>query len=206
MNQEIAKSTEQAILEVATKLFVEKGFASTSTTEIAKEVGCNQAAVHYYYRTKDKLFGAIFEKKFKFFISKFLKVSDEDIPFEEKLVKKIETHFELLQKNPKIPLFLVNEVITNPKRLESMKETLGALPQMVIGKFQKELDVEIEKGTIRNMSAFDLLFTIISLNVSLFLIGPLFKVISNLSDKEFEKLIESRKQEHIHIILSSIRP
>ena len=42
------QSLEQTILEVAERLFLEKGFALTSTTEIAKEVGCNQALVHYY--------------------------------------------------------------------------------------------------------------------------------------------------------------
>ena len=54
-----------SISKAAEKLFLEKGFASTSTTEIAKEAGCNQALVHYYYRKKDLLFTAIFEKKMK---------------------------------------------------------------------------------------------------------------------------------------------
>jgi len=59
---------EQLIVETAERLFLEKGFAMTSTTEIAKEIGCNQALVHYYFRTKAKLFEAIFEKKIKLFI------------------------------------------------------------------------------------------------------------------------------------------
>ncbi|MBP6661652.1 MAG: helix-turn-helix transcriptional regulator, partial [Paludibacter sp.] len=45
-------SLEESILETAERLFLEKGFALTSTTEIAKAVGCNQALVHYYFRTK----------------------------------------------------------------------------------------------------------------------------------------------------------
>jgi AcrR family transcriptional regulator len=60
-------SMEQSILDAAEKLFLEKGFAATSTTQIAKEVGCNQALVHYYFRTKDNLFNRIFEKKFSDF-------------------------------------------------------------------------------------------------------------------------------------------
>ena len=51
---------EIQILETAEKLFLEKGFASTSTTEIAREVGCNQALVHYYFRTKENLFNTIY--------------------------------------------------------------------------------------------------------------------------------------------------
>ena len=52
---------ERAILESATELFLRKGFNATSTTEIARNAGCNQALVHYYYRTKERLFEAIFE-------------------------------------------------------------------------------------------------------------------------------------------------
>ena len=61
------QSMESIILETAERLFLEKGFAMTSTTEIAKEVGCNQALVHYYYRTKENLFNVIFEQKFNGF-------------------------------------------------------------------------------------------------------------------------------------------
>ena len=64
MENNIELSTEQLILKVAERLFLEKGFAMTSTTEIAKEVGCNQALIHYYFRTKDNLFNVIFENKF----------------------------------------------------------------------------------------------------------------------------------------------
>ena len=67
MDIKTEQSLEQTILEVAERLFLEKGFAMTSTTEIAKEVGCNQALVHYYFRTKDNLFNVIFEQKFKDF-------------------------------------------------------------------------------------------------------------------------------------------
>ena len=55
------KNMEKAILEAAETLFLEKGFDATSTTQIAKAVGCNQALIHYYFRTKENLFDTIFE-------------------------------------------------------------------------------------------------------------------------------------------------
>ncbi len=119
---------EEAILNAAKKLFLEKGFRGTSTTEIAKEVGCNQALVHYYFRTKDRLFEAIFNKKIKFFIEALLKVDSEDLPYEEKLAKKIESHFEAIREDPRLPLFFFNELSTNPTRIHEMRERLGELP------------------------------------------------------------------------------
>ena len=118
-------NTEQLIIETAERLFLEKGFAMTTTTEIAKEVGCNQALVHYYYRTKDKLFDAIFEKKIKMFISTLLQIGDDNIPFEEKLKRKIEAHFDMIKANPKIPFLFFNELTTNPKRIDNLKDKIS---------------------------------------------------------------------------------
>jgi len=200
------KNMEDAILQAATKLFLEKGFASTSTTEIAKEAGCNQALVHYYYRTKDRLFDAIFEKKMKYFMTSLLHISSKDIPFEEKLSKKIETHFDAISEDPKFPILFFHELNTNSKRLETLRTMLGELPQTVVSQFQNELQAEIDKGNVRQMSIFDLLITIISLNIIVFIGEPIFKMMTKISDEEYLNLIERRKKENVHIILKSLKP
>ena len=68
---------EQAILRAAERLFLDKGFALTSTTEIAREAGCNQALVHYYFRTKENLFEKIFEQKIRMLISNIFSIDRE---------------------------------------------------------------------------------------------------------------------------------
>lgn len=201
-----AVGTEKAIIEAATRLFLEKGFASTSTTEIAKEAGCNQAMVHYYFRTKDRLFEAVFADKFQGFVSSIMDISQGDLPFEEKLTLKIGAHFDMLMENPKLPLLFAYELNTNPKRLEAIKEKLGDLPAMVFANFQAELDREIEEGKIRKMKVIDLLFNIISLNIALFIIGPVLKEFSGISDEYYEGFIKHRKKENVNTVLRSLRP
>ncbi len=200
------QNMEQAILESATKLFLEKGFKATSTTEIAKEAGCNQALVHYYYRTKDRLFEAIFEKKMKFFVGSLIQINREELPFIEKLTKRIESHFDAVLEDPKIPLFLFNEINSNPARLEQLRAKLGELPQEVFLQMKSELDEEIALGNIRSITIFDLMLTIVSLNIMVFIAEPMFKTISGISNEEFIKLRERRKKENVHIILSSLKP
>ena len=51
---------ERKILEVAQETFIEKGYVETSMSEIAARVGINRPALHYYFRTKDKMFQAVF--------------------------------------------------------------------------------------------------------------------------------------------------
>ena len=199
-------TTEQAILETAENLFLEKGFAMTSTTEISRIVGCNQALVHYYFRTKDRLFDTVFEKNANLFISAFLQKMDENISFEEKVRKKTETYYDMLKANPKLPFLFFNELNTNPRRLNLLKEKIGDLPKSFFSQLESELRVEIEKGTIRPMTAIDLMLTILSLNLVLFLASPVLKVITGITETEFQNLIENRKRENVTVILKSLRP
>jgi AcrR family transcriptional regulator len=199
-------TTEQAILEAAEQLFLDKGFAMTSTTEIARTVGCNQALVHYYFRTKERLFEAIFEAKLRLFASTFLQIGGENIPFEEKLRRKVEAHFDILRANRRLPFLLFNEFTTNPQRLVSLKEKLVAAPRAVFQQLDTELKAEIRKGTVRPMEVIDLVLTLVSLNVILFVASPILKTLLNVSDKEFERIVDRRKQENVKIILNSLRP
>lgn len=200
------KDMEKTILETATRLFLEKGYASTSTTEIAKEAGCNQALVHYYFRTKERLFEAVFAEKFQNFATNILEINQGNYSFEEKLKMKIESHFDMLMANPKLPLLIAYEMNTNPSRQQSMKQKLGELPAIVFANFQSEIDVEIAKGTIRQISVTDLIFNILALNISVFLIGPIMKSFIGLSDEEFENMINHRKTENVNTIIKSLRP
>ncbi len=197
---------EQTILETATELFLRKGFKATSTTEIAKEAGCNQALVHYYYRTKDRLFEAIFQQKVKYFIGALLDIGKAELPFLEKLEKKVISHFEAIESNPRLPLFFLNELSANPDRIETIKQAVGNLPQQAVDQLEAELNSEIEKGIIRPISVGDLLMTIVSLNIMAFMGAPMFKVMTGISDKEYQKFLKQRKMENVRLVLKSLEP
>ena len=199
-------TTEQLILEIAENLFLEKGFALTSTIEIARIAGCNQALVHYYFRTKEQLFNEIFGKFANLFVSVFLEKMDDTLSFEENVRKKAEAHYDILKANPKLPFLFFNELNTNPERLMVFKEKTGELPATLLGQMDLALKGEIEKGTIRPMTASDLVLTIFSLNLGLFLAAPVLKVFAGVSETEFQSYVENRKRENVTIILKSLRP
>jgi TetR/AcrR family transcriptional regulator len=198
---------EEAILEVAEKLFLEKGFALTSTTEIAKEVGCNQALVHYYFRTKDNLFNVIFEQKFKtFFQGVFEMKTMGNLSFQDKLRHIIETHFDLLRKNPKMPALILNELSRRPDQLEVLREKLHTLPEQLFAELEKDLKVEIEQGNIRDISLMDILVSMLSLNIALFIIMPVAEKMLQINEIQKEFMITHRRSENVEFILKSLRP
>ncbi len=199
------KNMEYQILEAAEKLFLEQGFAKTTTGQIAKLAGCNQALVHYYYRTKDNLFEKIFEEKVKLLVTNILNVDTTATTLEEKVKKMISMHFDFLKQNPRLFPFIINEILSNPARLQSLVSKLQQYPQAVLAKLEADLNREIEKGTIRPISVVDLILTAGSLNVVPFVIMPVIQQVSNLSEKDVLEILEHRKQEVIETVLSRLR-
>lgn len=207
MDINIEKSMEEAILETAERLFLENGYASTSTTQIAKEVGCNQALVHYYFRTKENLFNTIFEKKFKAFFQQIFDMNHlENLSFLDKLKKIIETHFDLISQNPQIPQLIISELPRQPEQIKSLKEKLYSYPESLFAQLGEELQVEIAAGRVRNVDLTDIIITIVSLNAALFTFLPIVASIVELDENERKSILAHRKIEHVNIVMSYLRP
>ncbi|ADQ80849.1 transcriptional regulator, TetR family [Paludibacter propionicigenes WB4] len=201
------QSMEQTILEVAERLFLEKGFALTSTTEIAKEAGCNQALVHYYFRTKDNLFNTIFEQKFRMlFEHLYASQSLEDIPFSEKVRHAVESHFDMLTKNPKLPLLVATELSRLPENLQNLRNKLRTVPFELYTKLNNELQKEIAAGRARNIELMDIIITMVTLNAGLFMMLPIASCIMQLDDEQVKALLAHRRNENVQVILNYIKP
>ena len=71
---------------------------------------------------------------------------------------------------------------------------------------EAELNSEIEKGIIRPISVGDLLMTIVSLNIMAFMGAPMFKVMTGISDKQYQKFLKQRKMENVRLVLKSLEP
>lgn len=199
-------TTENKILMAAEKLFYERGYAMTHTTDIAREAGCNQALVHYYFRSKERLFDLFFENKVKLFISVFLSVGNDEKRFQDKIKRKIEAHFDILRDNPRLPFLLFNEISTNTKRLENIRKNLGDIPTTLLSNLDAELDELDKKGEIQKIAAVDLMMSVISLNAIMFIADPIVRIMTNSNDKEFTQLLDRRREENVRTILARLRP
>ena len=57
----LANNTRERILETATDLFAEKGYAGTYVREIVEKAGVSKPALYYYFQSKEGLFYAILD-------------------------------------------------------------------------------------------------------------------------------------------------
>ena len=105
-----------------------------------------------------------------------------------------------------MPFLFFNELNTNADRLRLLRDKIGEMPKSLILQMESELRIEIEKGTVRPTTALDLMLTILSLNLMLFLSSPVLKVITGMSEPEYQILLENRRRENVTVILKSLRP
>ena len=168
------QNIEKRILWVAERLFLEKGFSDTSTTEIAKTVGCNQALIHYYFRTKEKLFWDVFAPKMEQVVEYLDAPLDESIDFMDRIVNIIDFYFGILELDERLAPFIVNELIMNPGRWDKFRDRFlrSESRSMAFVRFERMVEDEIRAGHIRPTKAIDLLLDIMSLTISAFIVAP----------------------------------
>lgn len=190
---------EEQILTAAEKLFLEHGFAKTSTARIAQEAGCNTALIHYYYRTKSKLFEKIFQQKTRQLVDNIATIPLTELTFEHKIERIVATHFDFICNNPRLPFLLLNEISTNAESMAMLKQEFAQAASSIIDMVQQELDAHLGPS---KMSALDLMLNIVSLNVMSALMQP---IVNNLPLIEIEQFTAQRRKNIIETIIKSLR-
>ena len=138
--------TEEKIIASAEKLFYQKGKSGTSMQDIADDAGINRTLLNYYYRSKDQLFEAVFRKALGSFVPSLAAMLRSDISFEEYVPVLIETVIDTLIENPQIPIFVLQELSSNPERMPQIIKEMGIDPSIAIEKMTKEGQVPRAMG------------------------------------------------------------
>lgn len=196
---------EEQILLVAKELFMQYGYEGVSTTQVAKAVGCNQALVHYYYRTKQNLFKIICQQEIQKMLKILADIPQEDISFENFIEKIIEAQIGFLKNNPDAPFFIIGELRHNSEVLKMMRELFSEFGKEIVGKIRMFVQMKQSKGELKDISIEDLLIDIVSLDVMSFVGQVLFTQILEMDSQTQEVFLERRKTHIKKLILSSIK-
>lgn len=196
---------EEQILLVAKELFMQNGYEGVSTTQVAKAVGCNQALVHYYYRTKQNLFKIICQQEIQKMLKILADIPQEDISFENFIEKIIEAQIGFLKNNPDAPFFIIGELRHNSEVLKMMRELFSEFGKEIVGKIRMFVEMKQSKGELNDVSVEDLLIDIASLDVMSFVGQVLFTQILEMDSQTQEAFLERRKTHIKKLILSSIK-
>jgi TetR/AcrR family transcriptional regulator len=196
------KLTEEKIFEAATEVFLEKGMDGARMQDIANQAGINKALLHYYYRTKEKLFSAVFEMIARKIFKKFAPVLDVNLTLEEKIRFFFKEHISFLQKNPRLPGFLLNEVNRNPERIKKVIASIDF--NNLWEELYKQHKDEFNRYNITQSNLPQLMITMAGISVFPFAARGILEGILGKVNIDFKDFIEERKEFAAEFVIKAI--
>ncbi len=197
------QNTELSILDAAKKIFKQKGLDGATVQDIADEAGTTKSMVNYYFRSKEKLFGAVFQHEFKTFFESLASFINSKLPLYDKIVNIVEIDTNKMSEFPELPVFIVNEVNRNPAIVFSVIETMPV--ENMLAALTNQINAEARKGIVKKIKAEDLLLNIQALTMFPFLSKPLLTKVFKLSEKEYQQKLKERKKQVVDIIWNYIK-
>lgn len=195
------QDAEALILQSAREVFVHKGYDGARMQEIADKAGINKALLHYYFRSKEKLFDKIFLEAFKSFWPSIQNELQKGNGTVKSLIKAaVNAYTDLLMKMPFLPAFVIGEINRSPERMEDLLLASGINPRFVLEIIEKGID----RGEVIPVDPRSLLINIVGLSLFPFISRPLLSRMFFESDAEYLDFLEHRRTDLCEFICRSV--
>lgn len=196
-------TTEENILNAARKVFIRKGFEGARMQEIANEAGINKALLHYYFRTKERLFEQIFSEAFNQIRPAFLAALQPETDIKKFVKTFVASYFTLLNQMPYLPNFVIGELNRDPQRLVKL---LGK-QQIPVEAIRAMIQREIDNNNMHYIDPRHFMVHTISLIVFPFVARPIITALFlDHNPDAYQQFINARQEEVTTFILRSIEP
>jgi TetR/AcrR family transcriptional regulator len=192
-------SAEVRILRAAREEFVERGLRGARMQAIADRAKVNKALLHYYFRTKERLYEAVLENILHTIGSALrsqLPTSDDKVDDIRALLRQIITvYITTFRLNPDFPRFMIREFADGgahlPKIVNSFIAGFGDIPQRIYSLLQKEG----AEGRMRPIVPFHIALNIVGMCVFTFIARPVLAIVdehTSLNIKFDDKFFSDR--------------
>jgi len=135
----IKTDTEQKIIQAAHEVFIEKGMEGARMQEIADRAGINKALLNYYFRSKEKLFDAVFESTVASIIPQFASMLNMVESPQEIMFSFFNFYNTIFRENPYMPQFFFHEIWQHPEKLEGIIKSQNINPEELIRKMSESM-------------------------------------------------------------------
>ena len=205
--------TEQRILDAAHAVFVRKGSAGARMQDIAAEADVNQALLHYYFRSKERLAEAVFRRAAANLLPRVMEImSSPALPLEDKVEQVVALELDQLSRAPYLPGYIISELTHQPERAAQLLSSLtgGLTPDVVRPKMfpvvRDQIEAQVKAGTMRAIPPDQFMVSLLSLCIFPFAARPMLQALLALDDRGFERFIAYRRRELPAFFLRSLRP
>lgn len=195
-----ATEAEKKILEAAKKVFEMHGYAGARMQQIADEALMSKASLHYHFRSKEKLFDRIFDETMTEFMALVSTWEDDDQDWEMKLRLFIKNFLSFLKT--KSLLFIIREVNRDPELLLARKKDARQRKNRFIAYFERlqagnhikaDLDPKLIYVFLHSLCAYPILN------------GVLFKITTQMNEKEFDRFMDAYPEFVANFLIEGIK-
>lgn len=199
-------SVEEKIINAAREIFFEKGYSGATMRDIASKAEVNLALLHYYYRTKEKIFEIVLNQAFAILFKQLNKAFLSDVDVFCKIELMVESYISVGIKHPQLPGFVMHELEVNKKLVQPLilqyKEEQNANKNLSI--FYADVQNAIDSKVIKPINIDSLFIDILSLSLFPFMAKNFLSVIV-LDKNKYSHFIKERSKYVSGFIISSIR-
>ena len=193
MTATIELTTEQRILEAAKKVFLLRGLDGARMQDIADEAGINKAMLHYYFRSKERLFEVIFDSMASKIVPDLTSIVEQDLPIVVILDRIVHRYIDFVSENPQLPLFMISELTKDPERIKSLMNHTGNFSKMQ--GFGVKLMQAMQAGDIKQVHPLHLILNIIAMCIFPFVARPMVQHVMKISDEDYAVVLSQRKEQ-----------
>jgi len=196
-------SSEQRIFDAAHEVFVQKVLHGAKMQEIADRAGINKALLHYYYRSKEKLYETVVRAVINRVLPVLRDLLESDKPLLEKIDYFIHFYLQTVSKNPFVPLFLINEMNKNP---DHFFETIFPKELPKPDRFFQQVQNAVAEGEIKPITPQHLIVNVISMCIFPILARPMLGVILGMQADDMRAFLNQREVEIRTFVHAALRP
>src|SRR4249919_1931996 len=203
--------TEQQILDAAHAVFLRHGTAGARMQDIAAEAGVNQALLHYYFRSKERLSEAVFRRAAAQLLPKVIEAMASDLSIEDKVARVVELELDHLLRVPYLPGYIISELHHHPERVRQLISAVtGMTPKdvrpRVVTRLREQLDAGVRDGRFRPIAPDQFIVNLFSLCIFPFTARPMLMALLGLDQPGFVRFIGQRRDQLTAFVLGAMRP
>jgi TetR/AcrR family transcriptional regulator len=205
------RTTEQQILDAAHTVFLRRGTSGTRMQDIAAEAGVNQALLHYYFRSKERLSEAVFRRAAAQLLPRVIEAMASDLSIEDKVARVVELELDHLLHVPYLPGYIISELHHHPERARQLISAVtGMTPEdvrpRVVTRLREQLDAGVRDGRFRPIAPDQFIVNLFSLCIFPFAARPMLMALLGLDQPGFVRFIGQRRDQLTAFVLGAMRP
>ena len=188
-------SPEARILVAATDEFASKGFYGARMQSIADAANINKAMLHYYFRTKENLYGRVIKSVIKGLMLRVYRSWRDESPIAEKVDKIIDLYMDAYTRNPGFLKIVLREAVDGGVLL---RKFLGEIKSEIpFGEDSPIVELAALAGSELDIEPIEIVHMIVNLIgmcVISFISPPFLEVMVDIDLTDFDAFIEKRRE------------